>query len=185
MSEETSTNVQATDPANAGGEQVETKDQAAEVNARLLEESKRNKKQAQEYKAKLEEMEKSKLKEKEEYKSLWEKSEEKLQGLYKTLVKEKVRAAVGEKASKAGAVDLDAVMLLGNRELLQVDEETLEVHGSDSYVEDLKKNKAYLFQTAKSSNINGVTPGGVVKGTTKQLKELTIEEIKSQLRSLG
>lgn len=183
--EEQVTNVTTTE-ANATVEtQATTQDQAPEVNARLLEESKKNKKAAQEYRTKLETLEKERLTEQQRYKELYEKSEEKYQGLYKSLVKEKVRAAVATKAQAMGVVDIDAAMLLGNKELLQVEEDSLEVHGVDTFMDELKKAKPYLFQVAQKANINGVTPNAVLKSNTKPLKELTVEEIKAQLKALG
>lgn len=174
MSDPKAANAANAEAANAASEQevTTTQESASEVNARLLEESKQNKKLAREYKAKLEEVEKAKLQEQEKYKELWQKSEEKFKGLYKTLITEKVKTAVADKASKAGAVDIDAIMVMGNKELLQVDEETLEVHGTDTYVEELKKMKPYLFKTISTTQINSTTPGGVV-----QKKEVTLGDL--------
>lgn len=181
MSEEVvSKETEATTNAEAQGDEVN----AAEVNARLLAESKKNKKLAQELKAKLENIEKSGLEEQQKYKELYQKSEEKYQGLYKTLVREKIKTAVVEKASKLGAVDADAVLKLGNAELLQVDSETLEVQGVDEFVEDLRKTKHYLFQPQKTPTINPVTPGGVVRGTEKPLNQLSRDEIMAKLKAL-
>lgn len=154
-------------------EAVETESKAtSEVNERLLAESKKYKKAAQEYKSQLEAAQNAKLQEEAKFKELWQKSEEKYQGLYKSLVKEKIKTAVTEKASKAGAVDVEAVMKLGNPELLQVEDETLEVHGVESFVEELKKQKPYLFQTAKAQTINATTPGGVVAKKTLTANDL-------------
>ena len=174
-----------TNVTETSGADDSTKDQAAEVNARLLDESKKYKKAYQDTRSKLEELEKSKLQEQQKYKELYEQTEQKYQGLYKSLVKEKIRSSVADKASKAGCLDVDALLKLGNAELLQLDEDTLDVHGADTFVEEAKKAKPYLFQAAKASNINATTPGGVVRTGTKTLKDLSKDEIMSQLRALG
>jgi hypothetical protein len=156
----------------------------SEMNERLLAESKKYKKQYQETKSKLEELEKSKLKEQAQYKELYEKAEDKYQTLYKALVKEKVKTAVTDRASKAGCVDVEALLKLGNTQLLQIDEETLEVQGTDVFVEDAKKLKPYLFGSPKAPTINSATPGGVAKGSQKTIKEMSKDEILAQLRAL-
>lgn len=182
MSEEVAVSKETEAAANveAQGDEVS----AAEVNARLLAESKKNKKLAQEYRSKLETLEKTKLEEQSQYKELYQKSEEKYQGLYKSLVREKIKTAVSERASKHGAIDVEAVLKLGNAELLQVDQESLEVHGVDEFVEELKKSKQYLFQPVKTPTINPATPGGVVRGQTKSLQQMSAAEIMAELHKL-
>lgn len=183
--EGTAPNGAAAESANADGGEAGTQETASEVNARLLAESKQNKKKAQELQARLDEVEKTKLKEQSEYKKLWETSEEKYKNLYKSLVTEKVRTAVAKEASKAGAHDVEALLMLGNKDLLVVDEESLSVDGAAEYVEDLRKSKPFLFGSQKSANINGATPGGAVKVQgQKTLKDMNSSEILAQLRSL-
>jgi len=164
--------------------QTEGQPPVSELNERLLAESKQYKKKYQETKARLEEIEKSKLQEQSQYKELWQKSEEKYQGLYKNLVKEKVRTAVANHAQKAGCVDVEDLLKLGNAQLLQVDEESLEVMGADVFVEEARKSKPYLFTVTKAPTINSATPGGVVKGSQKTIQEMSKDEIISQLRAL-
>lgn len=190
MSESTAGNPAATETANAaGGEATVTEtDQAAgvsEVNARLLEESKANKKLAKDLKAQLDALNKRQLTEKEDYKKLWEDSESKRKALHTTVVTKSVKEAVSEKASKAGAIDLDAIMMLGDRSLLVVDEDSLAVDGVDAYLEDLRKKKPALFTVTKSAAVNGVTPGGVTKSNQKPLKDMTKDEILAQLRTMS
>ena len=165
-------------------EVVSTEAQSSELNERLLSESKQYKKKYQEAKTKLEEIEKSALQSQSKYKELYEKSEEKYQGLYKNLVKEKVKTAVANHALKAGCVDVEDLLQLGNKQLLQIDEETMEVQGADVFVEEAKKTKPYLFNIQKTPTINSSTPGGVVKGSQKTIKEMSKEEILAQLRAL-
>jgi len=170
--------------ADQAGEQETTAPATSELNERVLAESKQYKKKYQDTKAKLEELEKSKLQEQSQYKELWQKSEEKYQGLYKSLVKEKVRTAVTNHALKAGCVDVDDLLKLGNTQLLQIDEESLDVQGADVFVDEAKKSKPYLFPGQKAPTINSATPGGVVKGSQKTIKEMSKDEILAQLRAL-
>lgn len=169
--------------AETSGQTTETENQASEVNARLLAESKKYKSAYQEAKQKLEEVEKSKLQEQSKYKELYEQTEEKYKTLYKSLVKEKVRTSVADVAAKAGCHDVEALLKLGNSELLQVDDESLKVDGVEAFVEDARKNKPYLFQSVKQASINSVTPGGGVT-KTKSLKDMSSTELMAQLRSL-
>lgn len=183
--EEAPKGAEPTANAGAAGEaEANNQPVSSEVNERLLAESKHNKKRAQDLQAKLNEMEKSTLQEQAKYKELWQKSEEKYQGLYKSLVKEKIRTAVSDKASKAGCRDVDDLLKLGDVRLLQINEETLEVEGADVFVEEVKKVKPYLFATQNTPTINPATPGGVLKGGQKSVKEMTKDEIMSQLRAL-
>lgn len=187
MSESTAGNPAATSANAAGGETTTetTQATASEVNARLLEESKANKKRAQELQAQLDAIKKSQLEKQSEYKKLWEDEKSKGEKLFKTVVNEKVKSAVEKVASKAGAIDTDAVMALGDSKLLVVDEETLTVEGVDIFIEDLKKKKPALFAVTKSAAVNGVTPGGVTQSNKKPLSALTKEELLAQLRALG
>lgn len=162
---------------------------ASEVNARLLSESKKNKALAQELKSKLakyEVQEKSQLEEQARFKELYEKEKGQRELLLKTVIKEKIKSSVADKALKAGCVSVDDLIKLGNSELLQYDEETLDVHGVDTFVEEAMKSKPYLFKSTKTPTINAATPGGVgVSSNNKQLKELTVDELRAKLRSLG
>ena len=158
--------------AEATAVDVKALEVSAETHARVLEESKRNKIKAQELKTKLEEIEKQTLLEKEEFKKLYETSEAKFQGLYKSLVKEKVKSTVSEIALKAGCVNVDDLLKLGNAELLQIDDETMMVSGVDSFVEEAKKTKPYLFKSAQTPAINAATPGGMTA-----MKKLTLSEL--------
>lgn len=165
--------------------EVQQGDSSSELNTeRILAESKEWKKKYQAVKSEKEAAEKSKLQEQAKYKELYEKADVKYQTLYKTLVKEKVKAAVTDVASKAGCVSVDDLLKLGDVQLLQVDDESLEVQGVSTFVDEAKKNKPYLFTANKSQTINSATPGGLLKGSQKTIKEMTKEEILAELRSL-
>lgn len=172
--------------ANAEGvEGTESQGSASEVNARLLEESKKNKKLAQEWKAKAETFEKERLAAQGKEKERADYFEKKYTELKHLTVKSSVKNALTLAAQKAGARDLDAVFALANKELIQYDETSNEVLGADQAVEELKKTKDYLFVPQKAPTINGASPGGVVKGVSKKYNEMTKDEIMSQLRALG
>jgi hypothetical protein len=191
MEGNTAPNGASAQAANAEAQQAvdaTANEPASEVNARLLAESKKNKTLAQELKQKLakyEAAENSAMQEQQRFKELYEKSEAARQSLFKTVIKEKIKSSVADKALKAGCVDVDGLIKLGNAELLRYDEESLEVHGVDTFVEEAMKSKPYLFQSAKTPTINPATPGGTVRSNNKSLKELSKEEILSQLRALG
>jgi hypothetical protein len=189
MSEANASNGAAAGDANAaGGDAGDGANQGAgsEVNARLLEESKQNKKKAQEYKAALDKLTQTQLVDQQKYKELYEAEQKKYSSLHKTLVTDKVKAAVSEKASKAGAIDLDAILALGDRGLLVVDEDTLAVDGVDTFIEDLKKKKPSLFTAKSATAVNGVTPGGTAGSSNqKQISEMNADEIRAALKKLG
>lgn len=194
MSESTAGNPAATETANAaGGETTENSTtqttSASEVNARLLEESKANKKKAQELQAQLDGIKRASLEKQSEFKKLYEEEKSKNDKLFKSVVNREVKNAVEKVASKAGAIDFDAVMALGDRQLLVVhqseSDDTFSVDGVETFIDDLKKKKPNLFTVTKSAAVNGVTPGGTTQSNKKQLKDLTKEELLAQLRALG
>ena len=191
MEGNTAPNGASAQAANAEAQQVvdtTANEPASEVNARLLAESKKNKATAQELKQKLakyEAAENAAMAEQQRFKELYEKAEAARQTLFKTVIKEKIKSSVADKALKAGCVDVDGLIKLGNSELLQYDEDSLEVHGVDTFVEEAMKSKPYLFQSAKTPSINPTTPGGTIRSNNKPLRELTKEEIMAQLRKLG
>lgn len=170
---------EADEPVNTGEAkedelkaQDSTKAQSSEVNERLLNESKKYKSLYQQTKQELDKQQKAKLEEQNRFKELYEQEQSKYQALYKNLVKEKIKAKVTEHATKAGCVNVEDLLRLGNVELLQVDEESLEVYGAETFVEDTKKQKPYLFNASKPQAINPATPGGV-----QTQKRLTAQEI--------
>lgn len=186
--------VDASNGADASTANAETQgavdqqgDAGSEVNARLLAESKKHKALASELKTKLakyEAAEKSALEQQSQFKDLYEKEKKDREALLKTVVSDRIKASVAQEAAKHGCIDVDGLLKLGNKELLQYDEATLEVHGVDQYVEDTKKSKPYLFQSASKANINPATPGASVRSNVKPLKDLSKDEIMAQLRAL-
>lgn len=187
MTKEAAPNGAQVTPANAvvaaeadGSEQVSP----AEVNARLLEESKKNKKLAQEYKAQKEELEKASLTEKAEFKKLYESEKKEKDELLSAYQKSSTRSAVLEKATKMGCLDIDALLMLGNKELLTYDKATNIVDGVDEFLQDAQKQRSYLFAAGKVPNINGSVPGANVVQKGKGLNDLSKDEIVSKLREV-
>lgn len=179
-------NAAATASNDAGGElNAEPKSYSVEdllkrvvslesTNKRLLDESKNNKQKYLDLKGKEEIRSKQEAEVQGKYKELYESTEEKLKALSTKLLREKVYNAVSSHAAKAGCVDVEAALRLGTTDLLQYDDEKDVVHGADVFVEDLRKNKPWLFQAAKSGVMpNPLAPGGQVQAS----KQLTAAEI--------
>jgi hypothetical protein len=152
--------------ASAGNESQENASKtetAAQVNERLLRESKEYKQKYLETKRALEGREKAEQEEKGRFKELYEAERQKNEQIRKMMVKSSVERSVAEHAVKAGCVNLEDLLKLGDTKLLQFDEESGTVMGVDLFVEDAKKRKPYLFTASKTPTINPSTPGGVAK----------------------
>jgi vacuolar-type H+-ATPase subunit I/STV1 len=141
---------------------------------RLLEESRNYKKRAQEAEKKLQEQEKKKLEEEGKYKELSESYQEKLENQQKINMRLAVRTAILEPATKAGCVDIEDLLKLGDGSFLQYDAETGEVTGSEEFVQNLKNAKPWLFQQATKPVTSQAIPGGSPSNAPK--KE-TLEEL--------
>jgi len=171
MTEPNATNVADT-TANAEVKAPETTTEQDSPSERLLRESKAFKSRALAAERELETIKKASLQEQGKYKEMYEATQGKYDSLLKNLVKEKIRSSVGECATKAGCVNVDALLKLGNAGLLEYDEENGLVNGSDLFVEDARKQHPYLFNASKTAAINPATPGGAMKPKT-----LTAEDI--------
>jgi hypothetical protein len=154
--------------ANAGGiagttevEQHLDQDASEGDAKRVLEESKKWKKRALEAERLNSEIQKAKEQEQGNYKKLYEEETARYKNLYKTTVKDKVRMSLTEHASKSGCQSIDALLKLGNSELLEYDETDGKVNGAELFIEDAKRNHPYLFSSVKAPTINPTTPGGV------------------------
>lgn len=141
--------------------------------ARILEESKKWKQRAGAAEKELQDLKKKEAESQGQYKKLYEEANAKAEALAKDKIRNSVKASVDELARKSGCVNLNTLMIVGNPELLEFNEENGKVYGADLFIEDAKKNHPYLFSAgAKPPTINPATPGGVV---TK--KKLTVQEI--------
>lgn len=148
----------------AGNDELQTQEQTTDINARLLRESKEWKAKYQQLRHEREDTEKRRLESQQEWKALAEKLTTENKSLEESYKREKIRAAVHDRALRAGCLNVEDLLVVGNTGLLQVDDQTHEVQGADLFVEEARRLKPYLFQQksqGKSSTINSVTPGGV------------------------
>lgn len=166
MAEETSTpKGDLADTANAEG-QAQKADGAPEASdpaktaERLLEESKKFKARAQAAETELEKLRKQKLQDEKKYEELWKAEAAKVQTLTRNNMKRTIETQVSGVASKAGCVNVEALMKLGNGDLLTYDESTDSCEGVEAFVEDAKRTHPYLFQAQRTAVINPATPGG-------------------------
>jgi hypothetical protein len=187
-------------PANAGESQVlenqageqATKVDEPSVSERLLFESQKNKKSARdaekkylETKKQLEEFKNQQLQEQGKYKELYDSLREKHEGLQRTTLEREIDTGVKLFAKDSGCVDVDALLKLGNRQLLQYDEETGQVHGSEVFVEEARKNYPYLFNTQSKPVINPSTPGGVrVASQNKTYDKMSLAELHEEAKRM-
>jgi hypothetical protein len=165
--EEQTTNVVENETVNTESLGSETQEQTIEdvqlikmeldrlksTNSRLLEESKKYKTQKRETDLKLLEAEGKKdeiiqtlqreLEEKQEY--LREAEERKVQ--------EKITTEVAKRATKYGCDDWDHLLMLGNTDLIDYDEESGEVKGIDLFFEDAMRNERFRKFFMKSDKI--------------------------------
>jgi flagellar biosynthesis GTPase FlhF len=169
-------NAEATE-TNGSETQETTETQAAmvarETHERVLREAKETKAKYQALKRQQEEQDKARLQQNSEYEKLYVAEKEAREKMQKSLLKERIKASVSEAASKAGCIDVEALMKLGNPELLMFDEENLSVSGSQEFVEQARKQYGYLFNSATKAAVNGATPGGGVQ----QPKKITGESV--------
>lgn len=136
------------------------------VNERLLSESKKYKSHYQKLKseydtmsAKLKTIEESKQAEQGKYKELYESEKKRAQEFERKAVKQAVDSAIHKAANKSGCKRPDALMRLGNTELLQYDDQTGEVHGVEVFLEDIKASYPEFFTVSNTrSVINPVVP---------------------------
>lgn len=175
-----------------------SEDMVSKLNQRLLEESKANKLRFQKAEAALAErqkqLEETKVQEdlkKGKFKELYEQErkskadlELELQTKVKALENQILQSKFSESAAKAGCIDSEVALVVGNTELLQFDPEDYSLHGVDLYLEDLKKNKPHLFKQNTTPTVNPSVPGGV--GNNKEdYSKLSKDEIAKKLFELG
>lgn len=149
-----------------------------EASDRLLNESKRYKeernvlkKEAAELRAKLEAREKAEQEQQGKYKELFEKSEARNKEILQKTAKAAIKAKIAEIAVKKGCQSVDALLKLGNAELLEFDIESGDVNGADLYIEDAMKSNPFLFSNGKQISVNASTPGGAV--ASKKITKLS------------
>lgn len=160
------TNVEATAP-NAAETHTEsqaevTAESAAQINERLLKEAKAYKVRAQSAEREIEKQKATALQEQGKYKEMYDTLNGKYSDLRKGLAREKVKSSVSDIAAKAGCLNVDALLKLGNPELLSFDEDTLSVDGAQEFVAAAQREHSYLFNSQGQARVNGTTPGGPI-----------------------
>ena len=171
-------NASATDANATETEQVEHLDSEGQQTEnesspdRLLTESKKWKARAINAEKAIKEQQKRAQEEQGKYRELYEQRDKQFKELNVKIIKEKIHSSVKSVAAKAGCVDPDAVLALGDMSLLQIDEDNGDVFGAETFVEHVKKTKPYLFQALKVPTINAASPSGTV-----QAKKITAADI--------
>lgn len=148
---------------------------AKDTHSRVLSESRKYKERAQEAEKRLQEIETKKLEEDGKYKELAESYQQKLQSQQRVNMSLAVQAAVSEPARKAGCVNVDDLLKLGDASLLEYDADTGTVSGADHFVESAKNTRPWLFQQPQRPVTNPATPGGVPDMAPQ--KKQTLEDI--------
>jgi hypothetical protein len=183
MSEEINTAKAETPEANAEGQEQVTKPEgveASEGGERILKESKAWKKRAQEAEQRLKDVEEKTLKEQQNYKQLYEKKNKELEILAQKMMGDKKKLALQVAAQKWKVRDLHDAMGLGNKELLQYDQEADNFVGVDEFFEDLKNRKPYLFESEKAAVATPARPGGQIKDVPYE--SLSLADIEKKLK---
>lgn len=157
--------------------------QLEQTNQRLLQESKSYKQSAQDLKKEKEERERKTAEEQGKYKELYEANKNQLEEFKAQMLRTKVESVVSEAALKAGCVDKDALLRLGNPDLLRFDEERGVVEDVDLFIEDARKNRPYLFGQAKQATINPAVPSAaqVVPKTLSAAEVAKLPEAEKRL----
>jgi len=154
---------------------VETEAEKAvrlETHTRVLEESRKYKQRMKDAEKRLEEIERAKLEEQGKHKEVAETYKQQLENQRQINLKLAVRQAVSGPANRAGCIDLDDLLKLGDQAKIEYDPDTGEVYGADAFVEAMKTNRPYLFHQANKTVVNPAVPGGTP--TTK--KKETFED---------
>jgi hypothetical protein len=164
----------------------QVKESTEQLNARLLRESKEwkskylaAKQESQSQKHVLEEAEKKKMESQQQYKTLAEKYESENKALKDRIRNEKIRNAVNDKALRAGCVNVEDLLTVGDKSLIEYDEESNQVSGAEVFIEETRRLKPYLFQSkanGRTSTINSVTPGSV---PDKKISAVDVASMKS------
>lgn len=176
MSEVTNTGANASvDNPGTNDEGTMTVDQLRATNARLLEESKNWKTKYQDVKGKFTQVEQDKSeqqrKDAEEngrYKLLWEDESKRRKTLEENQKRVGIKSAVNNVAAKMGCTSIDDLLKLGNMDALMYDETSGEVHGVESFIEEQKAKRPWLFQATGKPVINASLPSSVQPKATAE-----------------
>ncbi len=124
---------------------------------------------------KLEKLEEDKLKEEGKFKELADKEKARAEEALKQLQTEKVNNALLAEATKAGAVDLEAVKVLVDRNAIQVGEDG-SITGVAEAVKGLLESKPYL-KNANAPTTPNIGSGTAPTNTDTGIKKFTLTQI--------
>ena len=127
---------------------------------RVLQESKGFKARAQAAEKALLEREEADAKDQGKWKELYEGQKVEAEKRESRMQLIAVRAEVSRAASAAGCLNIDALMAVGDSDLLTWDTETDTAGGGDAYIDAAKMKAPYLFQVNKAPVVNSAIPGG-------------------------
>ena len=123
---------------------------------------------------KLEEMENKSLEEQGKYKELAEKEKQKADDALAKLNQERINNVIMAEATKAGAVDLEAVQKLVDRNVIQVGEDGT-ITGATEAVKGLLESKPYLINA--NANPTPTMPGTAPSNQDTGVKKFTLSQI--------
>jgi len=128
---------------------------------RVLNESKKFKDRAVRAEQELETRKQKELEDQGKWKEVAEKQKERADNYHTQMIRDKVSTAIQTAAAKAGCIDPTALTKLGDGGLMQFDEDTQTVHGTELFIEDAKQKFGYLFHKPGTPTINPSAPAGV------------------------
>jgi hypothetical protein len=141
--------------------------QEPEGGERLLRESKKWKERARKAEQELEKRRKREAQAQKKYEELYRESESKLEEMQRRQMQKDIRFAVARKGSELGLIDVDDLMAVAKADMLEYDPETGEVEGVESYLNEARKKKPYLFKSKPATGINPTAPRSGKQGSTK------------------
>ena len=161
---------------------------AKATHQRVLGESRKYKERMVHAEAKIKEIEESSLSEQKKYKELYERAKGDLKVVNESHTKLQLKTQLIPALTKAGCIEVNDAMKLGNTDLLLQDPDDNSLQGVAEYVKDLQQTKPFLFTAGKPSSVNQSlpAPGKVpIAGTETDYSNLSTDEIKKRLKALG
>jgi len=128
----------------------------ADVNIRLLEESKAWKAKAKYWEKQLKEREDKEKQDQGKWQELFQTTKSENEKLSEMLLEQGVKIAVYQKATDC--VDLDALISLGDKTFLAVDDDSGKITGVDEFLQNARNQKPYLFQGPGMPKVNTTSP---------------------------
>lgn len=151
---------------------------------RLLKETRIAQQELAKAKEELEERKNAELVAQNNWKALAEKLQEENGSLKGSLGELAVKTQLAPKLVEMGCVNVDDAMKLGNNELLVHDDG--QISGVDQYIDDLRAQRPYLFQSKIPSSVNTTLPAGGINVTPakKSVNDLSDDELDAHMKQL-